>query len=159
MIFGPNMDPVARAEAAARAARAFAQPIEGPSHRPVIRYLAVAIVVLIMAWGARQLWQHGVPSGQAIGASAMVLLLLLWPLPGLFNGRTRIDATGIHQQGFAAREVQWSQVQRVRFIRLALTPRLVVSSGFGRMKVFYSGSRELDEAFEHVVDVLTGPSR
>jgi hypothetical protein len=158
-MFHSGLDAAGRAQAAARAARSFAQPIEGPSHRPVIRYVAVAVVAVIVAWGLRQLWLHGMPSGQALVTSVLILLLLLWPLPGLFNGRTTIDATGIRQHGFVKREVEWSQVQRVRFIRLAVSPRLVVSSGFGRMKVFYSGSRDLDEAFEEVVRVLTGSSR
>jgi hypothetical protein len=158
-MFNSGLDAAGRAEAAARAARSFAQPVEGPSHRPVIRYLAVAIVAVIVAWGLRQLWLHGMPSGQALGTAAVILLLLLWPLPGLFNGRTRIDATGIRQQGFVKREIEWTQVQRVRFIRLAMSPRLVVSSGYGRIKVFYSGSRDLDEAFEEVVRVLTGTPR
>jgi hypothetical protein len=116
-------------------------------------------VAIVLVAGARQLWLDGPPPRQAFIAAGMVLLLLLWPLPGLMTGRTRIDSRGISQQGFTRREVEWSQVQRVRFIRLGFSPRLVISAGFGRMRVFYSGSRELDEAFEHAVDLLTGPRR
>jgi hypothetical protein len=144
-------------EAAQRAAAAFARPVEGPSHRPAIKVAAVSIVVVVAAWGGRLLFQQGTPSTQSLAAAGLVLLLLLWPLPGMLAGRTRIDAQGIRQQGWAAREVEWAQVRRIRFARLPMTPRLLVSAGFGRMKVFYSGSPELDRAFERVVDVMTGP--
>jgi len=158
-MFGNPRDLQASMEAAARAAATFAQPVEGPSHRPAIRVIALVVVAVIVVAGARQLFLDGAPSRQALFAAGMVLLLLLWPLPGLMTGRTRIDARGISQHGFGKREVEWQQVQRVRFIRLGFSPRLVVSAGFGRMRVFYSGSRDLDEAFEHVVDVLTGPRK
>jgi hypothetical protein len=153
------LNPQASKEAAARAAAAFAEPVEGPSHRPGTRIIAVVVVIVIVAWGARLLWQHGTPPTATLLAAAAVLLLLVWPLPGMLTGRTRIDATGISQQGWSSREVRWDQIQRARFTRIALTPRLVVSTGIGRFKVFYSGSRELDAAFEHAVDVLTGAAR
>jgi hypothetical protein len=153
------LTPLASAEAAARAADAFAEPVEGPSHRTATRLVAVAVVALVIGWGARLMWQHGAPSSGALAAAGIVLLLLLWPLPGMLTGRTRIDARGIRQQGWTPREVEWAQIERVRFARIAMTPRLVVSTGFGRFRVFYSGSRELDEAFERVVEVLTGARR
>jgi hypothetical protein len=88
---------------------------------------------------------------------ATIAVALLWPLPSLLFGRTVVDAEGIRQIGWMGREATWQQVQRVRFVRLALSPRLIVSVGLGRARVFYSGSRELDLAFEQAVALLTAP--
>ena len=138
-------------------ARAFATPVEGPSYRPFTRVAAVAIVVGLFAWGARALAAAGpLDTGQWIAVAA-IAAALLWPLPGLLRGRTVLDAEGIRQPGWMGREARWVDVERVRFVRMPLSPRLMLSTGFGRAKVFYSGNRELDAAFDHAVRLLTGP--
>jgi hypothetical protein len=144
-----------RAEALASA---FATPVVGPTYRPFTRVLTALLVTGLFAWSA----QTAVASAasltwQQVAAGAAVGLALLWPLPSLLWGRTVVDATGIRQLGWMGREAGWVQVQRVRFLAMPMSPRLIVSVGLGRSRVFYSGSAELDAAFRHAVLLLTGP--
>jgi hypothetical protein len=144
-----------RAEALARA---FATPVVGPTYRPFTRALAALLVAGLFAWAAQAAIASAESlSWQQVGASAVVGLALLWPLPSLLWGRTVIDADGIRQLGWMGREAGWVQVQRVRFLAMPMSPRLIVSVGLGRSRVFYSGSAELDAAFRHAVLLLTGP--
>jgi hypothetical protein len=139
--------------------RAFATPVSGPTYRPLTRALAVVLVAGLLGWGG---WMLGTSSPEPLGAArlgagAVIALALLWPMPSLLFGRTVVDATGVRQLGWMGREAAWSEVQRVRFVRMPMSPRLLVSIGIGRMKVFYSGSAELDDAFERAVRLLTAP--
>jgi hypothetical protein len=139
-------------------ARAFATPVTGPTYRPFTRVVAAALVGGLLVWGARAALASPTPfEWQQLAAGATIAVALLWPLPSLLFGRTVVDAEGIRQIGWMGREATWQQVQRVRFVRLALSPRLIVSVGLGRARVFYSGSRELDLAFEQAVALLTAP--
>ena len=96
--------------------------------------------------------------GGQLAAAAVIVAALLWPLPSLVLGRTVIDGAGIRQRGWMGREIAWRDVQRVRYVRMPMAPRLLVAAGFGRVKVFYSGNAELDEAFARVARLLTAPS-
>ena len=139
-------------------ARAFATPVSGPTYRPLTRGLALALVAGLLGWGARALIASPEPlDATRLAAGAAVAFALLWPMPMLLLGRTVVEATGVRQLGWMGREVAWSEVQRIRFVRLPLSPRLMVSLGVGRMRVFYSGSAELDEAFARAVRLLTAP--
>lgn len=144
-----------RAEALARA---FATPVSGPTYRPFTRVLAVLLVGGLFAWAAQTAFASASSlTWQQVAASAAVGLALLWPLPSLLWGRTVIDAAGIRQIGWMGREADWVQVQRVRFLAMPMSPRMIVSVGLGRSRVFYSGTPELDAAFRRAVLLLTGP--
>jgi hypothetical protein len=139
--------------------RAFATPVSGPSYRPVTRGLAVLVVGGLLAWGARAIvLSDEVLGAQQWAAAAVVALALLWPLPALLFNRTVLDAAGIRQAGWMGREAAWTQVQRARFLRFPMSPRLMLSVGFGRARVFYSGNAELDLAFDRASTLLTGPT-
>lgn len=141
--------------------RAFSEPVSGPSYRPLTRWLAACVVLALFGWGAALLLEHGLASLDAprIVAGAAVAAALLWPLPALLAGRTVVDATGVRQLGWGGREAAWTDMQRVRFLRVPMAPRLLVSVGFGRVRVFHSGSAELDAAFERATRLLTAPDR
>jgi hypothetical protein len=140
-------------------ARAFATPVTGPTYRPLTRALAVALVVGLLAWGLRLVLASPEPlDATRLAAGAAIALALLWPMPMLLFGRTVVDATGVRQLGWMGREVEWSQVQRIRFVRMPMSPRLMISLGIGRVKVFYSGSPALDEAFVRATRLLTAPT-
>jgi hypothetical protein len=140
-------------------ARAFAEPVSGPAYRPFTRVLALVVVLGLIAWGVRALHAAGVGfDAPRLAAAVAVGAALLWPLPSLLLGRTVLDATGIRQAGWMGRDVAWRDVDRVRFVRMPMAPRLLVAAGFGRMKVFYSGNAELDAAFARAVRILTAPS-
>jgi hypothetical protein len=139
-------------------ARAFATPVSGPTYRPVTRALAVVLVGGLLLWGARMLIASPEPlDATRLAAGAAIAIALLWPMPMLLFGRTVVDATGVRQTGWMGREVEWTQVQRVRFVRMPMSPRLMISLGIGRVKVFYSGSAALDDAFFHATRLLTAP--
>lgn len=140
--------------------RAFAVPVDGPSYRPLTRWLAAGTVLALFGWGGALIAEHGLASLDAprIVAGAAVAAALLWPLPTLLFGRTVVDATGVHQLGWGGREARWSDMQRVRFLRVPMASRLLVSVGFGRVRVFHSGSPELDAAFERATRLLTAPN-
>lgn len=145
------MTQAARIEALAAA---FAVPVEGPSYRLLTRVMAGTVALGSLAWGVRLLLAHADElSSKHWTAAAIVALAMLWPLPMLF-GRTVLDARGIRQTGWMGKEVTWPQAYRARFLRLPTAPRLLVSTGFGRARVFYSGSKTLDEAFERVAGLL-----
>jgi hypothetical protein len=72
-------------------------------------------------------------------------------------GRTVVDATGVRQLGWLGREVAWAEVVKVRFVAMPMSPRLMVSTGFGRARVFYSGDRRLDDALREAARLLTAP--
>lgn len=138
--------------------RAFGTPVSGPSYRPLTRGIALVLVVGLLGWGARVLIEGPEPlDATRLGAGAAIALALLWPMPSLLFGRTVVDATGVHQLGWMGRDIAWREVQRIRFVRMPMSPRLLVSLGIGRVKVFHSGCAELDEAFEHAVRLLTAP--
>lgn len=140
-------------------ARAFATPVTGPTYRPLTRALAVALVVGLLAWGLRLVLASPEPlDATRLAAGAAIALALLWPMPMLLFGRTVVDATGVRQLGWMGREVEWSQVQRIRFVRMPMSPRLMISLGIGRVKVFYSGSPALDDAFVRATRLLTAPT-
>lgn len=144
-----------RAEALARA---FATPVSGPTYRPFTRVVAASLVTGLFAWAAQTALASAESlTWQQVGTGVAVGLALLWPLPSLLWGRTVIDASGIRQLGWMGREADWVQVQRVRFLAMPMSPRMIVSVGLGRSRVFYSGNAELDAAFRHAVLLLTGP--
>lgn len=139
-------------------ARAFGTPVSGPSYRPFTRGLALVLVVGLLGWGTYTLLAAPEPlDATRLAAGAAIAIALLWPIPSLLLGRTVVDATGVHQLGWMGREVAWTEVQRIRFVRMPLAPRLLVSLGIGRVRVFHSGCAELDEAFAHAVRLLTAP--
>ena len=140
-------------------ARTFATPVSGPAYRPVTRLLAVALVAGLLVWGGVGLVSDlGTPiDWPRIGASAIIAVALLWPMPSILAGRTVIDATGIRQGGWLGRETTWAEVQRIRYVPMPMSPRLIVSAGLGRARVFYSGDAQLDAAFREVVRLLTAP--
>ena len=137
-------------------ARRFAEPVSGPSYRPWVRVLAVAMAAVAVPWGAWSLLStsDGL-SWEQLAAALALAAVLLAPLPGLLFGRTIVDATGIRQLGWMGREIAWAEIRRVRMIRIPLAPRLVASAGMGRARVFHSGCTELDRAFEQAVEELT----
>jgi hypothetical protein len=140
-------------------ARAFATPVTGPTYRPLTRALAVVLVVGLLAWGLRLALASPEPlDATRLAAGAAIALALLWPMPMLLFGRTVVDATGVRQLGWMGREVEWAQVQRIRFVRMPMSPRLMISLGIGRVKVFYSGSPALDDAFVRATRLLTAPT-
>lgn len=138
-------------------ARTFAQPVSGPTYRPLTRAVAAALVVALFAWGARTLMLEPDTDPTRLGAAAVVALALLWPMPMILFGRTVLDATGVRQEGWMGRGVAWAEVVKVRFIAMPMSPRLMVSTGFGRARVFYSGSRELDAAMQEAARLLVAP--
>ena len=140
-------------------ARTFQVPVSGPTYRPLTRILATTLVGGLLAWGAAGLIADlGTPiDWPRIGASAVIAIALLWPMPSILLGRTVIDATGIRQPGWLGREAEWAQVQRIRYLPMPLSPRLIVSIGMGRARVFYSGDAPLDAAFREAVRLLTAP--
>ena len=138
--------------------RAFATPVSGPTYRPATRLLAAGLVVGLIVWGGRLLLGGDEPlDATRIGAAIAIVAALLWPMPSMLFGCTVIDATGVRQLGWMGRDTEWTQVQRIRFVRVPLAPRLIVSAGFGRVKVFYSGSADLDAAFAHATRLLSAP--
>lgn len=138
-------------------ARTFAQPVSGPTYRPATRAVAAALVIGLLGWGVRSLVADAGTDWDAarIGATSIVALALLWPMPMILFGRTVVDATGVRQVGWLGREVAWTEVVKVRFVAMPMSPRLMVSTGFGRARVFYSGSRQLDEALREAARLLT----
>ena len=139
-------------------ARAFATPVDGPTYRMPTRIAAGALVAALLVTGARVLLTSPEPLDmQRATAAAVVALALLWPMPSILFGRTVVDARGVRQLGWMGKEAEWSTVQSVRFLRMPLAPRLLVRAGFGRVKVFHSGSAALDDAFERAVRLLSGP--
>jgi len=134
-----------------------ARPVDGPTYRPMTRALAAVLVAGLLAWGARLILAAGSPSAGEMLAAAALAAVLLWPMPSILFGRTVVDGRGIRQGGWMGREVAWHEIQRVRFARVPLSPRLLVSPGFSRVKVFYSGSAALDDAFARIADELTRP--
>jgi hypothetical protein len=138
--------------------RTFAEPVSGPAYRPVTRVVAGLLVAGLLGWGVRTLLMADEPPDTTrLGTAAVIALALLWPMPMLLFGRTVVDADGIRQPGLMGREIRWTEVQRIRFVRMPMSPRLMASSGFGRVKVFHSGSRELDQAFAQAVRLMTAP--
>jgi len=136
--------------------RRFAEPVSGPAYRRVTRIAAAAVGVLLVLFGLRVLGSlTEMPIETAIGL-VMMAGAPLAALPGILTGKTRIDATGIRQDGLFVKEVKWSEITRVRFARLPLSPRLIVTTGFGRFRAFYSGDKALDRAFSEVELALTG---
>ena len=140
-------------------ARTFATPVSGRAYRPATRILAAVLVAGLLAWGSIGLVKElGTPiDWPRIGASAIIAIALLWPMPSILAGRTVIDATGIRQDGWMGREATWAEVQKIRYIPMPMSPRLVIATGLGRARVFYSGDAELDSAFREVVRLLTAP--
>jgi hypothetical protein len=140
-------------------ARTFSTPVSGRAYRPVTRILAAALVAGLLVWGAVGMVRDlGTPiDWPRIGASAIIAVALLWPMPSILAGRTVIDANGIRQDGWMGREATWAEVQKIRYIPMPMSPRLVVATGMGRARVFYSGDTQLDGAFREVVRLLTAP--
>ena len=139
-------------------ANAFATPVSGPTYRPATRVLAAVLVAGLLGWGARLLATSPDPfDATRLAAAAAIAIALLWPMPMLLFGRTVVDATGVRQLGWMGREIEWTQVQRIRFVRMPMSPRLMISMGIGRVKVFYSGNPALDEAFARATRLLTAP--
>ncbi len=140
-------------------ARTFATPVSGRAYRPATRILAAVLVLGLLGWGTAGLIADlGTPiDWPRIGASAIIAIALLWPMPSILAGRTVIDATGIRQNGWMGREATWAEVQKIRYIPIPMSPRLVVATGLGRARVFYSGDAQLDGAFREAVRLLTAP--
>ncbi|HVL57221.1 MAG TPA: hypothetical protein VM491_11990 [Burkholderiaceae bacterium] len=138
-----------------RAQQRFAErPVSGASYRRATRIVAVAVSALVVVMVARWLIQLPERDWTLVGGALLAMLPLLYWLPTVLYGQTRIDGRGIRQDGMFGREVEWHQIQRVRFSRALLQPRLMVSAGFPKIRSFYSGTPQLDDAFDEIETIF-----
>lgn len=137
----PPIDPAAR----------FAVPVTGPTYRRSARTLAVILVVLLLAYGARVIATAGFgATGWAVlAAGALGLALTGW---SVLAGRTTIDAAGIRQTGFPGRAFRWNEIAHARTLRMPLTSRLLISTGTGPLRAVHAGNAGLDAAFSEIGD-------
>lgn len=128
----------------------FAQPVKGPSHRRSFKLSAVSVLVWLVGYGVRVLRDApDVPVHVMTVALAAAVLLAVSTYFVLF-GTTTIDASGISRDGLLRRHLRWEQIGRARFVRVPLSPRLVVLPTAGPMRAFFAGNDALEQAFGEI---------
>lgn len=128
----------------------FAQPVTGPSYGLRFKALSIVLLVALAAYGARVLGAASQVSPALIAGAAVVgLLMAAWAVAIVF-GTTTVDADGIRRSGFGGKQVRWEQIGRVRFLRVPLSPRLVVLPTAGPMRSFFAGNAALEQAFREI---------
>ena len=140
-------------EPAEWAAQTYSEPVRGPSYSNAFRYLATAIVLFIAAaaWRTIGLQPREGDGGPGLSLTVVVLAMMIVILAVLWRSMTTIDASGIRQSGgFAERHVAWNEIRAAHLLRIGLTPRLVVRTIHGRVRVFYAGNAELRAAFRAI---------
>ena len=137
-------------EPAVWAAQTYSEPVRGPSYSNAFRYLAAAVVLFIAAaaWRTTGLQPREGDAASGLSLTIVVLAMMIVILAVLWRSVTTIDASGIRQSGgFVERRVAWNEIRAAHFLRIGLTPRLVVRAINGPVRVFYAGNAELREAF------------
>ncbi len=128
----------------------FAQPVVGPSHTFGFKLTAVGLLVSLGGYAARVLERAPEMSQHvalvSLGAAGLLLVSSWW----LLFGKTVVDATGIRKSGWWKTEVRWEEIGRASYLRVPLSPRLVVMTGSGPMRSFFAGSPALQDAFREI---------
>ena len=140
-------------------AQTYSVPVHGPAYSSAFRFIALA-VVLVIAAGA--LYTGGAATatggaGRQLSLSLVVLAMMAVILVVLWRSMTTIDAHGIRQSGLIERHVAWNEIRATHLLRVGLTPRLVVRTAQGRLRVFYAGTAELREAFRTIAAAQRQP--
>ena len=140
-------------------AQSYAVPVHGPAYSRAFRFIALA-VVLALAAGAAVTGSVTPASGEAgrqVSLALVVLAMMAIILIVLWRSVTTIDAEGIRQSGLLEKRVAWNEIRRTHLLRVGLTPRLVVRTSQGRLRVFYAGTAELRDAVRAIAAAQRAP--
>ncbi len=130
---------------------AFDAPVSGPAYGRGFRAFATAMLLALLAFGARVLWEQ-LPTlarggGWFLGA---VVFALLGTWYFMVTARTTIDAQGVRQSGLIERSTAWDEIRSACVRGPAFSRRLVVHSSLGRLRYYYGGTPDLLAAFERI---------
>lgn len=124
----------------------FARPITGPSYRPGFKAITVALLAALALYGAWVLRGASAWSPVLIAPAAAAALLLVAAAP-ILRGTTTVDTQGIRTSGLTRGALRWEQIDRARYLRVPLSPRLLVLPTSGPMRAFHAGNAALEQAF------------
>lgn len=137
----------------------FKEPVSGPAYRPIARWFTLSMVSAILIHGTQVLMKTpalGWPVLVLFGAGMLVMLVSAWYM---LMGKTTVDARGIRQDWFVAKDYPWSEIVRAQHVRMPFTSRLViVTARGGPLRAIHGGCHELDVAFERISRNYGAPS-
>lgn len=127
------------------------QPLSGPAYSRGYRIGATFVLLLIVLQGTRVFDElqriHAGDGGWLLWAAA-IALVASYVL--LLRSTTTVDAQGLRQSGLVEKKVAWSEIRHARLSGFGFARRLVVSTGYGKLRAFYAGTPELRAAFETI---------
>lgn len=127
------------------------QPLRGPAYSPGQRAAATLVLLLVAAQGLLALSAgHSILSSNGGWVLLGGFFVLLASYALLLVSTTTIDVHGIRQTGLIEKKVAWGDIKQARLRRFGFVRRLVVSTGYGRLRAFYAGTPELLAAFERI---------
>ncbi len=137
----------------------FAQPIRGHAYRPLTRFLAVAIVIATLAYGASVASARDDVSGALLFMVVSAGVIMVFACWYIVMGQTTIDERGVHQDWIMAKSYGWGEIRSARVLRLPLSTRLMLNTGRPPFKVVQSGTTEMTAAFEEIVAFYASKAR
>jgi hypothetical protein len=138
----------------------FSQPVHGPAYTRAFKGAATVVVLLVVVQAMRA-WDVLGPalSGQAGWIFIGGFFVLLGSYALLLRSQTRVDAEGIRQTGIIDKAVRWDEIKVARLRGFPFARRLVVSTGYGKLRAFYAGTQELEAAFARISAAFPRPAR
>jgi hypothetical protein len=135
------------------------QTVEGPAFSYGAKVAITVFMTLLSVYavlGIRQVAGQGIQLTTTtqvllIATLALVALMYYW----VMRSRVRIDATGITQTWLSDKHVAWADIKKARMVAIPrlefmIPPRLIVSAGFARGRIFNGGSIDLWREFARI---------
>jgi hypothetical protein len=137
----------------------FATSLSGPAYTRAFKAASTAVLLLIVVQAIR-LWGVIWPALNTQGGWILIggFFVLLGSYALLLRSRTTIDAEGLRQTGIMDKTVAWSDIKVARLRGFPFARRLVVSTGYGRLRAFYAGTPELEQAFARIGAAYARPA-
>lgn len=141
-------------------AEQFSKPLQGPAYSRGFKAATTVLLLIIVLQGARA-WDQLAPVLNTQGGWILIggFFVLLASYALLMRSQTSIDAEGIRQTGLLDKKVAWNEIKVARLRGLPFARRLVVSTGYGKLRAFYAGTAELEQAFARISAAYPKPSR
>ncbi len=130
---------------------ALVEPVSGPAYTRAFKGAATVVLLLVgvlsvRAWDTLMLAASTQMGWFFIGG--YVALIGSYVL--LLRSQTRVDAEGICQTGLVDKKVTWDEIKVARLRGFPFARRLVVSTGYGKFRAFYAGTRDLEQTFARI---------
>lgn len=129
-----------------------ALPISGQAWPKWVKWVALAVMSLVLMQAGITVQKTGVEALMNIGGLFLLMVFIGLAFITYFmqHSVTTIDEEGIRQSWYSKREVKFSEMSFAKFVPMLASKRLIVFVKKGRPIVFQAGTKDLQMAFAKI---------